>query len=91
MRKDSISKYGLALCICINNLDNEPSFPVTQSGGELAVTYRAATDLILQLSSSSVIKTKISSLFIMEFLFIFTKLWNFNYLHSEVKYVINRF
>lgn len=30
--------------MCINSLDNEPYFPVTQLGGELAVTCHAAMD-----------------------------------------------
>lgn len=65
---------------------------MTQLGGELAVTYHAAADLILHLSGSAAIsKTKAPALFIMEFLLIFSKLWNFNYLDLGVKDLINRF
>lgn len=56
------------------------------------MTYHAAADLILHLSGSAAIsKTKAPALFIMEFLLIFSKLWNFNYLDLGVKDLINRF
>ena len=56
------------------------------------MTYHAAADLILHLSGSIVIsKTKAPTLFITEFLLIFSKLWNFNYLDLGVKDLINRF
>lgn len=56
------------------------------------MTYHAAADLILHLSGSTVIsKTKATALFIMEFLLIFSKLWNFNYLDLGVNDLINRF
>lgn len=62
---------------------------MTQLEGGLAVTYPAAKDSMLHLSSSPVISETTHQLSIMEFVFIFSKLWNFNYLDAEVKDLIN--